>query len=324
MICTFCQPRWDGRVRPGTRDIARYLPTDRQARRWGWRLLDAGRQTIPPGAPYPGEGHPQRYRFDHTGYRTLDEFQLVFIESGRGLFESRHQPRTTVSAGRAFLLFPGVRHRYRPLAECGWTEYWVGFRGREAERIMDEFFTPSAAVMEVGWPDELLAQFHRILDWLGEDPAGREQVLASHVPMLLAFLPKDGAHRQTDGHPSGDSRAVASAKRHILGNLGGRTDLKALSARLGMSYSTFRSVFKQQTGYPPRAFENRTKLNRARDLLRFEQCSVSRTAEKLGYTSVYYFSRTFKKQFGHPPAECLAKRRPPKPTDGTVGHGNGE
>mgnify|MGYP006423845353 CR=1 FL=1 len=300
-------------MRSGTRDIARYLPTDRQARRWGWRLLDAGRQTAPPDALYPGFGHPQHYLFDRAGYRTLDEFQIVFIESGRGVFESRDQPRTALFPGQAFLLFPGVWHRYRPLAESGWTEYWAGFRGREAERIMGEFFHPTAPVINVAWTGPLLAQFHRILDWLREDLPGREQVLASHLPMLLAFLRGDGSKRQNASGPDGRSALVARAKRRMLENLDRRTDLKALSAQLGMSYSAFRSVFKKQTGYPPRAFENRTKLNRARDLLRFERCTVSQTADRLGYASIFYFSRAFKKQFGHPPVDCLGQRRPEPP-----------
>jgi len=47
------------------------------------------------------------------------------------------------------------------------------------------------------------------------------------------------------------------------------------------------------------------KLNRSRDLLLREGMSVTETATALGYSTVYYFSRAFKKQFGQSPKTWL-------------------
>jgi len=296
-------------MNPGSPDTARYLPTDLQARRWGWRLLGAGRQSIPPGAPYPGPGHPQAYLFDRDGRRTLDEFQIVFIERGAGVFESRRQPSTTFPKGHAALLFPGEWHRYRPHPAEGWTEYWAGFRGREAERIMIEFFSPAAPVIEVELAAELSGQFQRLLTWVADDDmTGREQIAASHLPMLLAFLSGNGSNRKASPQALAPLQMVARAKAGMLENLHRRTDLEALSETLGVSYSRFRSTFKAVTGFAPREFENRTKLNRARDLLALEGRSVSETAEALGYSSVFYFSRAFKKHFGEAPTRFVRSR----------------
>ncbi|NDV63151.1 helix-turn-helix transcriptional regulator [Puniceicoccales bacterium CK1056] len=84
---------------------------------------------------------------------------------------------------------------------------------------------------------------------------------------------------------------------------GARTDLQDLAASLGVSYSKFRALFKSQTGYSPREFEIRIKLNRASEMLQSGMNSVSDTSEELGYSSVYYFSRAFKQQFGKSPRE---------------------
>jgi AraC-like DNA-binding protein len=75
-----------------------------------------------------------------------------------------------------------------------------------------------------------------------------------------------------------------------------------------MTLRSFRFAFKKQTGYSPREYENMMKLNRARDLLRREQKSISETADALGYSSAYYFSRAFKKQFGQSPQQWLRIR----------------
>ena len=287
----------------GTDSFSRYLPTDQQAREWGWRLIDAGKQTLIPDAPYPDKGHPQSYLFDKDGRRTLDEFQIVFIASGSGTFESASVPQTAIQPSTALLLFPGEWHRYRPDKECGWTEYWLGFGGREADRIMQSFFNPQEPMVPVGQPDALIQHFHQILHWLQKPVAAKEQILASHIPLALALL-RSSSLTDEVAHNS-DAELVMQAKAEMLTHLTNRTDLEALAHELGISYSRFRFAFKKQTGYSPREYENMMKLNRARDLLRREQKSVSETANALGYSSVYYFSRAFKKQFNQSPQQWL-------------------
>lgn len=284
-------------------NFSRYLPTDQQAKAWGWRLVHTGRQIVPSHAEYPGKGHPLNYLFDKDGRRTLDEFQVVFITRGSGTFESHSQPATTVVAGDALLLFPDEWHRYRPTQETGWSEYWVGFRGQEAERIMQAFFSPKQPILKVGQSDALIQHFDQALHWVQQAVPGKEQILASHIPLILAFL-KSGALPQ-ENSLSKDSEIVLQAKATMLANLDTQTDLEALAQNLGVSYSRFRFAFKKQTGYSPREFENMIKLNRSRDLLLRERMSVTDAAHALGYSTVYYFSRVFKKQFGQSPRKWL-------------------
>lgn len=281
--------------------FSRYLPPDSESSKWGWQLLDAGRQTTAPQAPYPGEGHPLAYRFDADGRRTLDEFQIVFITSGSGFFESASVTSAQVYAGMALLLFPGEWHRYHPNPNTGWSEYWLGFRGSDAARTMRAFFNETAALHEVGQADAMIRLFDQLLYWIRQPVAGKEQILAGHIPLALAFL------RSKPGDHAGDSNAqlIIQAKAEMLGSLNQRTDLQALARRLGVSYSRLRFAFKKHTGYSPREFENAIKLNRARDLLLREGASVSETADALGFSSIYYFSRAFKKQFRSSPRKWL-------------------
>lgn len=288
-------------------NFSRYLPADQQARAWGWRLIDAGKQTLNPNAPYPSKGHPKSYLFDKDGRRTLDEFQIVFIASGSGDFESASTPKTTIPEGTALLLFPGEWHRYQPSKTSGWTEYWLGFGGREAERIMQSFFSPLEPIIPVGTPDALILHLQQILHWLHQPVTSKEQILASHIPMTLALL-RSIILTEEVVHKS-DAELVMQAKAEMLTQLHGRTELQALAKTLGTSYSRFRFAFKKETGYSPRQYENIMKLNRSRDLLLRENKSVSETADTLAYSSVYYFSRAFKKHFGQSPQQWVRKKR---------------
>ena len=294
-------------MEPTLDSFSRYFPPDPESSGWGWRLLDAGRQHIAAGAPYPGSGHPAGYLFDRNGRRTLDEFQLVLITQGQGQFQSKSTARTHVYSGMAFLLFPGEWHMYQPDQSTGWQELWVGFRGLDAERLMTRFFAKETAVVEVGQLDALKDTMDQLLHWVPQPIAGRDQIAASHIPLALAFL---RAGYTPENHTTqNESQRIILAKSELLQNIYGRTDLDALATKLGMSYSSFRSSFKRHTGYAPREFENRMKLNRSRDLLLQEGKSVSETASILGYTSVYYYSRAFKKLFGRSPKQWLMQQK---------------
>lgn len=291
-------------MKPNPESFTRYLPTDQQTRRWGWRLLDVGRQNIPPHASYPAKGHPLEYLFDSSGTRTLNEFQVIFITTGRGVFESENTPQTRINSGDALILHPGEWHRYQPDPDTGWSEYWLGFKGQDAERIMDTFFDKTQTIYHTTQPNEIIRQFDQLLHWAKHPFPGVEQVLASFIPMILAFLRAGG--QDQDGQ---NDQVIMQAKIHMLNDLSVRTDLNKLAQTLGMSYSKFRVLFREQTGYAPREFENLVKLNRACDLLRSSQYSVSMTAEDLGFASIYYFSRAFKRQFGKSPQQWMQQNR---------------
>lgn len=293
-------------MHPDSESLIRYFPSAPGTAEWGWKLVDAGRQRVAPGARYPGRGHPLGYLFDASGRRTLDEYQIVFVISGSGTFESASCKRTEISAGDAFLLFPGEWHRYGPSRESGWSEYWMGFDGDDARRVMEAFFLRSLPVHRGAFTDEILRLFDRLQHLLSHPIAGGEQVLASFAPMVLAYLRAGG--QIGEGEAPNDRERIITAKSRMLASLSRRSDLQALAREAGMSYSRFRAVFKKETGYSPREFENIIKLNRSRDLLLSGRFNVSQAAEALGFSSVYYFSRAFRKAFGLSPQKWLKAR----------------
>ena len=98
----------------------RYLPVLATQRRWGLFLTDCGYTAIGPGTPYPPQRHPDAFHFDWQHGRTLDEYQVVYITRGRGVFEAQGVRRQARLARNAEL----VRKRRGQIAD-----------GLEGERI---------------------------------------------------------------------------------------------------------------------------------------------------------------------------------------------
>lgn len=79
-------------------------------------------------------------------------------------------------------------------------------------------------------------------------------------------------------------------------------DIEGIAAELGVSYETFRKLFRTQIGMAPHHYLLQQRFIHARRLLR-EGSTVQQTAAAVGYADPYTFSRQFKLQTGMPPTE---------------------
>ncbi|MBT3194428.1 MAG: AraC family transcriptional regulator [Verrucomicrobia bacterium] len=281
---------------------ARYLPTEPDSEKWGIYVADSGFASVKPGADYPShsESRPSEYRHSWKAGRTLDEYQLVYITEGRGTFESEPTGRVSIEGGHVFLLFPGVWHRFRPIKREGWEENWIGFNGDIADRVMKNFFSPQKAVIRVGPDQELLHQIRSIVGLMDQAPVGYQQIVGSRTLEILAHIRSHAmSYRSIDRQVA---RKVEQARRYLVQHYSDTIDTEALAHRLGFSLSRFRAVFKEHTGAAPNQYQIDIRMNLARHWLAESHHTVTEIAEMLGFSSVYYFSRLFKKKEGCPPS----------------------
>ncbi len=94
----------------------------------------------------------------------------------------------------------------------------------------------------------------------------------------------------------------------MLDNPARSFSIEELAAMAGMSSSHFRLIFKKVTGISAIQYQNRIKINRARDLLLSGACNVGEAAVSVGYADIYYFSRLFKKVTGVAPSSCVRRQ----------------
>lgn len=276
-----------------------------EAKRWGFYVLDAGYTLIPPGTPYPPGQHPEGHDFTWEAGRTLESFTLVYITRGRGRFESGAAGKLRIDAGDAFVVFPGEWHRYRPDPATGWDEYWVEFDGEHARRIMEQRDLCAAKpVMEVGHDDAILRLFLQLTDTIRQSPAGFEHIIATQAEQIVARML--AAHRRRGGDDDPEAAAIRRACIRILEQPDREPDVGAMAADAGMSHSGFRKKFRRVTGMPPGKYLQEVRINRACEWLRQSNLSVTEIAMRLGFDTVFYFSRVFKKKTGMSATEYRA------------------
>ena len=278
----------------------RYTPVSPRDEVWGVASTTAGVVKIETGMEYPPPGHPADYALSWQQGRVLDEYQLHYVPRGRGIFESEPSGEKEVEGGDFFLLFPGVRHRYRPNRETGWDEYWVGFKGPLADNLVDRgIFTPKEPVIRAAMERRAQELFSEILTQLRTEPAGFMAVISSLTTLMLAQLHATSLAENTDSRVD---QVIRQARSILRERLAETVDMNLLAKELGVSYSWLRRNFRDVTGLAPYQYHLQLRLGLAMDLLSGpSNCSVKDAARRSGFDDEHYFSRLFKRKTGQSP-----------------------
>lgn len=96
-------------------------------------------------------------------------------------------------------------------------------------------------------------------------------------------------------------------KQYIHEHLSQDLSLAELAKQANLSEFHFSRMFKQSTGLSPHAFITKQKMERACELLKQAQLSVSEISLALGFKNQTHFSMLFKKYFGLSPSEFRKK-----------------
>lgn len=280
-----------------------YLTVNEKDVGWGLYVTTCGFQSIPPSTVNPYLSiHPSMYCFHPKQGRVLDEYQLLFIISGTGTFESDHCPLTTIQAGTVILLFPGEWHSYCSNPETGWDEYWVGFDGFNMRNIhRSAFFSVTRPVFKIGIDDEFISYYKAIIHYAEQEATGYQQVASSIVRHMLGLL-----YYKTQNSLFSDKDVVEKinqARVIFRDNINSHLSPAEVAERLGLGYSWFRKAFKKYAGISPAQFQLQIRLQRAKELLLNTNLSVSEIAYELAFDTPGQFSTFFRQKAGMTPKE---------------------
>ena len=295
-------------MKPADATFYRYFPVSQRDEKWGLYVTTAGESRVAPHSTYPLGGHPDGYAFDWRQGRVLDTFALLYVSSGRGKFESPGNS-TAIEPGHAFLLFPGVWHRYAPAPETGWHEHWLGFDGEVARHwLRHKFISSKKPVLKINAEDTVLATFSRVIQSIRSNRPALQQILAGATANLLGLF--YSAQQTLPAIESPHANVIESAIGRIQNEFALDLDMKRLAQEFGVSYSWFRSTFAAHTGLSPHQYLLGLRLVCARNLLTETQLSVKEIAQQTGFGNEHYFSRLFRQKLNCTPSQWRSRSRP--------------
>lgn len=282
---------------------SKYMLASERDKLWGLTVTTMGYEEIAPGDDYPTRGHADGYYFELQRGRVLNEYQLLYVVEGSGVFNSDHYTDKPLREGDLFLLFPGEWHSYHPSPNTGWKCYWIGFEGHNMDdRVKAGFLSPVKPIYHVGYSSRVVSLYNSARQAADEEAAYTQQLLAGIVNNLIGLmysLERNLVLSRNQAHVDMVQRAQGRIRESLESSL----TIQQIAEELGVSYSNFRKLFKEFTGLSPASYQQELRLMRAKELLSTTEMSIKEIAYQLNFESPDYFSAKFKLKTGRRPSE---------------------
>ncbi len=155
-------------------------------------------------------------------------------------------------------------------------------------------------VFKTGNMEEIKNMFQKLhREWLGKGEA--------HLPGSLSILYNIWAllmQARTEHYvPKTRQNEIESAALHIRTHYADPAlNISLLSGMCKMSPEYFRSLFKKIYMISPIKYINKVRIDTARELLSTGSYPISAIADITGFSDIYYFSKTFRKETGMSPS----------------------
>ncbi|MFK7924030.1 MAG: helix-turn-helix domain-containing protein [Bacteroidia bacterium] len=282
------------------KEFFKYLSVGEEDKNWGLYLNVAGKAEIAPNKIYPSPDHPSGYFFQWQNGRVLQEFQLIYVTEGGGVLEDE-SGKYQIKAGTIMILRPGISHRYRPEKKSGWIESYIGFEGELAHRFLAKKTFADASIINCGIRGELIDTYDKIFNLVKEEEPGFQAIASGLIIKLLGYLISFEKRKDFSGKPI--EKVIQKARFQMREQFDQKMDLRQFAEANHVGYAYLRKMFKKYTGLPPHQYHLELKIMKARELIFTTEKSIKEICFELGFDSLHYFSRLFKKKTGVNPSE---------------------
>jgi AraC-like DNA-binding protein len=286
----------------------KYLPLSKEDESWGLIVLNTGRTRIEASSDYPCKKHPTHHDFNWKSWRRLEEYQVIYITNGQGIFESESCSQVKVRAGTIIFLFPNEKHRYKPDSNTGWDEYWVGVKGRIVDNLLTAgYLSTDSPCYYIGFNDGIIGLFNSIIEKTKQERPGYQPLISGMVLHLLGAC--HSMIKQSSVESSEEEVVIDRARLLFRSNINNAYSPEQAALELHVGYSWFRKRFKSYTGLSPGQYYLQLKIEKAKELLANSAMLVKEISSELNFESTLYFSKIFKEKTGFNPTDYRSRTR---------------
>lgn len=209
-----------------------------------------------------------------------------------------------------FIIIPALMpHKYGSDEKNPWSIYWMHFKGTFASELSDLLSLNSTSFSRsISYSEERIKIFDSMYNILekGYSDANLQYINMCLWHFLATFSYPDLFHTSSGNNiEDAIDRSIAYMRESVHHLL----SLKQLAEQALISPSHYSALFKKKTGYPPLAYFNHIKIQKACQYLEFTNNNIKEISYKLGISDPYYFSRLFSNIMGQSPLEFRNRKK---------------
>lgn len=231
----------------------------------------------------------------------MKRYAINYASNGHIFWQNPGEEPVKITSPVMWWQLPGNHYRYGCQDGMPWEHRFVSFSGTKAVSYVTSGLLPSSThnpFIAVRDPERVTEAFDELLDYLAFPRYGMSRAVYLLEGVLLQL------HEQEYAIPADRSYAeqIKLLCRKIDDSPERKWNFRREAGRFHLSYSRFRAVFKDLTGFAPHDYLIKSRMRKAAALIRQSNSSIEEIAAQIGIDELYYFSRMFKRHQGQSPS----------------------
>ncbi len=252
-----------------------------------------------------------------------DYWKILYVEDGSCdiVFSGRESSPVTLHPGQLFVQAPDEYYSFRAAEQTIPTLFACGFtcdspnmsllsnRVFSCGNTEKDLLSKLAGEGNHTFSDRITDSGTHSLERNLNRPFGGEQLIGVYLEMLLISLTRQRisppAEQQSSGPSSlseADSVLFNRITEYYAAHISEKVNIDGICSAFSVGRSHLQRIFREQTGQSAIEYFCQMRIHAAKQLIREDNRTLTETAKALGYTSVHYFSKQFKKITGIPPS----------------------
>ncbi len=251
-------------------------------------------------------GYEQCEPYHTFGPGMRNHYLIHCIRSGSGIYLTSfggNDAQYHLHAGQAFLIESNKLVHYYADETTPWEYMWIEFDGMKArEYLRQAGLSQSSPVYHSSSEQGQLECFSYLKHLINHPNLLPCEVIGYTYLFFGALIRSSKDAKQAVKQNIQDfyiQCTVDFVEHHYMNDI----SVEDMAANLNLNRTYFSKLFKKSTTKSPQDFLIQYRMNKACELLRTTQISVSDIAQLVGYHNPFHFTRAFKKIYEFPPQE---------------------
>ncbi len=224
----------------------------------------------------------------HWGKGRRNVYIIHYVLSGEGYYNG-----VKIKEGQGFFIKKGKMHEYASSEEKPWKYFWISINGENALDICKKYISfNKQGVFDYHFKSELN---HFVKGFFNKYKTVTTAKALGVFWLLMSYHEKEEKVKGNE--------YIIEAKKYMEQNYYRSVSVCEVADMLHISDRYLYNLFVRHEGVSPKKYLNELRLNRACELLKNQNMSVTEVATSVGFDDVLTFSRFFKKNMLLSPTE---------------------
>jgi len=211
-----------------------------------------------------------------------------------------------------YITAPGVYHEQSNNVKTRYVEYCINcdirlLSDEESEEVTLVEILKTSKCLPFSNAQNVLALFEKSLEEGYRQEFGFHSNIRSLISLMLIETTRQVIaankldYQKLDKYNKSDFRFL-EIHQYIMSNIDKNVNVKMLAKHMNLSEKQVTRIVKNSINLTPKAMINDIRLNKAKELLRVTDLTISQISDTLGFSSPYYFSTFFNRLVGCNPS----------------------